>query len=105
MAPLSATTARSISPGSPPAHEARDPNKMPVGLISNRSARGCSFRGILDQKTGAVLHFHGPVSNQNTIESIQASGQHVIKEVRLIGVEVPHALGPAQPVSASRVHQ
>ena len=46
-----------------------------------------------------------PSASQDTIESVQPSCQHVIKEMRLIGVEVPHALGPAQPVSASRVHQ
>ena len=45
VAPQFETTARSIAPGSPEAHGARDPNSIPVGLISNRSARGCSMAG------------------------------------------------------------
>ena len=93
VSPASVTTLRSSSPGSPAAQGARDPKSGPVGLISKGSARTCSVC-LFNLKTSSVLMFHRPVSNQDPVESANPSGQDVIKQERLIGVEIPEALLP-----------
>ena len=58
------TTALSISPGSSVAHDTRDPKRIPVGLISNRSARGCSWAASWTGKQAPLSIFmaQSPVS-------------------------------------------
>src|SRR4029078_86446 len=61
--------------------------------------------GILDGKAGAIVHFHGPIAGEHSIDPVNSTRQNMIEEMRLEGIQEPHAFGAAHRVPFGGVSQ
>src|SRR5688572_32146793 len=50
---------------------------------------------VFHEKAGAVIHFHGPITDPHAIKVFQPASENLIEEMGLKGIEIPHALGAA----------